>query len=240
MKVCDNCKFERGCIYMEADLDVTVCCHKEERTTYKACENCTLKNTSCDHKAYLTTTVDKCAHKITPINGRKEFEKPTVFCANCVSQNMCNDVQLARGACKEYKQVETHIYCRDCTQNNLCSAAQKIKLNPSNNCLSYQQKRKSICKESITIRDDLMLFVGTMETVLKENDYKGNWKDEFIQYLYHKFTEEVLKVTKLAELTFLDICEQDYMEKDTIKIKAKFEKELINVANMCMMIWSKL
>ena len=90
------------------------------------------------------------------------------------------------------------------------------------------------------IRNELRSFMVVMEAALKENDWKGGWENESLTYLYKKFEEEVDEVRKLANLNFLDLCKKEYKGKELTAFKAQFEKELIDVANVCMMLWSML
>ena len=90
------------------------------------------------------------------------------------------------------------------------------------------------------VREDLYDFMSAMERVLKENDFKGDWKDETFEYLYEKFKEEVAEVNHVAGLTAFDMCKKGFSETTSLEIKQQLEKELIDVANICMMIWTKL
>lgn len=73
------------------------------------------------------------------------------------------------------------------------------------------------------IRNEVTRFSHAMESVLKENDYKGTWKDCTPEYLLKRLYEE-------------------YMElRDAIKEKGclgpHVRREAADVANIAMMLW---
>ena len=84
-------------------------------------------------------------------------------------------------------------------------------------------------------RNDVMLFAVAMEKVLQENDWKDGWDGETINYLYIKFEEEVREVKGIVGKTFIELYD-DQFEMGKFQLK----KELVDVANLCMMLWSRI
>ncbi len=87
------------------------------------------------------------------------------------------------------------------------------------------------------MRSSIEIFAGAMEEVLKKNDFKGGWKDCSIEYLFNGIKRNVsnLKYTfEISTLKRIDDCEN-------IKILIKdIQKEIIDIANYCMMIHKNL
>ncbi len=73
----------------------------------------------------------------------------------------------------------------------------------------------------IKVRKEVMRFAEDMERILRDNDYKGGWGKCSKKYLLNKLQEEILEV---------------YKEKYG---RSFLRKELIDVANICMMLWDK-
>jgi len=182
----------------------------KEENRMNICEDCYFDETECPFKN-RDEIVDVCAHySKIKKSSITNFDKK-------VSANETAD-------------------CDNCMFRSECNDLQ-----PGRRACKHYKKittEEDVLKSMI--RKDLYNFMGAMERVLKENDFKGGWEDNSIEYLYGRLLEEIQEVKELAELTLLDIFQQPFIESNTTEIKAQFEKELLDVANMCMMIWSKL
>ena len=71
------------------------------------------------------------------------------------------------------------------------------------------------------IRPELKAFVINMEKVLRENDHKGGWEKEDYNYLRKCLEEELY-------------------ELDSADGSVEVSKEVTDIANFCMMIWSNI
>lgn len=78
------------------------------------------------------------------------------------------------------------------------------------------------------MRKSVRIFADEMERVLKENDYKGGWQDCLDRYLFQKLNEEVREV----EREYWRGDERHAFRGDAKKLR----KELVDVANVCMML----
>jgi NTP pyrophosphatase (non-canonical NTP hydrolase) len=77
------------------------------------------------------------------------------------------------------------------------------------------------------IRPEVLAFAQAMENVLRQNDYKGGWKDndrKNIVYLMRRLYQEIGEV---------EVALQD---EDNVQTR----RELVDVANFCMMLWDNL
>lgn len=86
------------------------------------------------------------------------------------------------------------------------------------------------------MRPEVRKFAKAMEAVLEENDYKGGWEEETIDYLYEKLQEEIKEV-------YLEARKFDYFGGMPDEIKgdtADLCHELVDVANVCMMLRARL
>ena len=79
------------------------------------------------------------------------------------------------------------------------------------------------------LRKDLIEFAEAMELELKANDHKMSWKNQDIEFLERRLVGEVGEY-------FDERAESDCMPELDIGLR----KEIIDVANFCMMIWDKL
>lgn len=81
------------------------------------------------------------------------------------------------------------------------------------------------------MREEVKKFAEEMESVLKENDYKGGWDRCSISWLEKRLIKEV---GEYAESSMLVDDEGDRsFEQDR-------KKELVDIANFCMMLHSRL
>lgn len=83
----------------------------------------------------------------------------------------------------------------------------------------------------VTIRESLRNFVIEMEKVLRDNDYKGGWKAESLEYLIKR------AMTELGELSDALL---RYQHNDHQDNAAMVVREAVDVANYMMMIADKV
>jgi|SRR3972149_2809498 len=79
-------------------------------------------------------------------------------------------------------------------------------------------------------RIEVLRFASFMEDVLKLNDYKGGWQTCTIRYLQARLVEELGEYFRLIA--------RDIDSRD-ISDKVLERKELIDIANFCMMLWDR-
>ena len=76
------------------------------------------------------------------------------------------------------------------------------------------------------IRPTVMQFAEAMEKKLRQHDEeKGGWEDCDFPFLFDKLEEEHDEVTNIIEKDFKN---------------NRFPGELVDLANVCMMIWDKI
>ena len=83
-------------------------------------------------------------------------------------------------------------------------------------------------------REEVIEFAEAMESVLRDNDHKRRWQKEPLDYLYNRHVEEFEEVRVEAEA--LGRLEVNPITGDS----AALRKELIDVANFCMMLYCRL
>jgi len=98
------------------------------------------------------------------------------------------------------------------------------------------------------MREEGREFVEEMESVLKENDYKGGWKnsnDSFLEKkLIEEFAEYFLSLNHPA-WTPLNVIREfinqvNYAIGHVDKTENGTKKELVDIANICMMLHDNL
>jgi len=89
------------------------------------------------------------------------------------------------------------------------------------------------------MREEVKKFAEEMEKVLHENDYKGGWSECecAISYLHCLLNEKIEKFKSLMEAKLVNQidshpCIQNYIED--------IQKQIIDIANYCMMIHERL
>jgi len=82
-------------------------------------------------------------------------------------------------------------------------------------------------------RKEVILFGALMEEVLKANDYKGGWTACDVNDLYLHFVDEVSEVKEL-------VVNADSIQSMDVVTKDKFIRELLDTANMAMMVVEQL
>ena len=83
--------------------------------------------------------------------------------------------------------------------------------------------------KEIEPRFEVAKFAIDMESVLKDNDFKGNWNLCSAEFLSLKLTEEFCE---LQTVVVKMLKEQNITQEDA----ANLRKECIDVANICMFI----
>jgi NTP pyrophosphatase (non-canonical NTP hydrolase) len=73
-------------------------------------------------------------------------------------------------------------------------------------------------------------FAKAMDEVLCKNDHKGGWQDCPISFLEHRLIEELGEY-----FAWHNNYSQEWIDKN----KATVKKELVDVANYCMMLWDR-
>ena len=86
-------------------------------------------------------------------------------------------------------------------------------------------------KESISFPVDikhyqLLPFIKEMDEVLRKNDYKGGWGDCDVKYLQARLVEEMGEYFALVS-------------KGGMSRGESYKKELIDIANFCLMLWDR-
>ena len=77
------------------------------------------------------------------------------------------------------------------------------------------------------MRNSVKVFAEAMERTLKDNDFKGGWDSDSIDWLGDRLVEEVGE--------YLEIATEGNYEDGVLA-----QKELTDIANFCMMIWDKI
>lgn len=83
-----------------------------------------------------------------------------------------------------------------------------------------------MCKTSINIRPSVMAFAAQMETVLRENDYKGGWAEMTMP--------ELIRCIGLEFVELVDVDRNDEFYKESLV------NEAVDIANFCHMIFDNL
>ena len=78
-------------------------------------------------------------------------------------------------------------------------------------------------------RFEVAKFAIDMESVLKDNDFKGSWKLCSAEFLSHKLTEEFCE---LQNIMVKMLKEQSITQEEAVNLR----KECVDVANICMFI----
>ena len=78
-------------------------------------------------------------------------------------------------------------------------------------------------------RFEVAKFAIDMESVLKDNDFKGNWKLCSAEFLSHKLTEEFCE---LQTIMVKMLKEQNIGQGEAVNLR----KECVDLANICMFI----
>lgn len=82
-------------------------------------------------------------------------------------------------------------------------------------------------------RMEVLRFASFMEDILQKNDYKGGWEDCDMGYLEARLVEE------MGEYFALTAKNKSYQITDMNEYLVKKRKELIDIANFCMMLWAR-
>lgn len=98
------------------------------------------------------------------------------------------------------------------------------------------------------IKETLEEFTNEMERILKKHNYKSSWDGCDLNYLQDKLVEEIIEYfmadsfSKNESKSVLDLIHRIMVGKEQIKVQRQKEPklELIDIANVCMMIWDQL
>ena len=84
------------------------------------------------------------------------------------------------------------------------------------------------------VRKEILDFVEEMERVMRKHDPKkgDSWKNCPMSFLFDKLKEEYREIPKINSI------DADFGLK--IERQDEIIKEVIDVANICMMIWNRL
>jgi len=83
------------------------------------------------------------------------------------------------------------------------------------------------------MRESLLIFANDMEKELEENDHKGGWENSGMDYLTERLLVNIDHLDELFKTFFLKI--EDYGSLIDCQ-----RKNLIDIANYCMMIYDNL
>lgn len=86
-------------------------------------------------------------------------------------------------------------------------------------------------KERITLRPEVQWFAEQMELVLKENDYKGGWKDGSVDWLIERLYQEAKELWDEIERT-----KRFWSDPNNSQQRKLVIKEAVDVADFAMMI----
>lgn len=83
--------------------------------------------------------------------------------------------------------------------------------------------------QKIVPRIELRTFAKAMETVLRQNDWKRGWKGDHPRMLIDRIWDEIRELERAV----------DYWGVGKAPIE-EVQKELVDIANFCMMAWDRL
>ena len=87
------------------------------------------------------------------------------------------------------------------------------------------------------IRPEVTEFAQAMESILKQNDYKGGWDKDTLPWLFAKFIEEVGEVGQAFQKAVWEGQDTPYYGDGALR---KAMDELVDVANVAMMLRDRL
>jgi hypothetical protein len=89
----------------------------------------------------------------------------------------------------------------------------------------------------IKLRPKVQAFAEAMETILQQNDYKGGWQGCSNRYLLKSIEEEIDEAAEyINALNVINRMNRVSKSLDK-KLNAAFCHELIDIANLIMMVW---
>jgi NTP pyrophosphatase (non-canonical NTP hydrolase) len=86
-----------------------------------------------------------------------------------------------------------------------------------------------MAEKKIVPRKELRVFVKAMEKVLRENDYKPGWHRDPPRELIDRIWDEIRELEPAV----------DRWERSEAPLE-EVQKELVDIANFCMMAWDRL
>lgn len=84
-------------------------------------------------------------------------------------------------------------------------------------------------EKKVSPRKELMAFARAMEVVLRQNDWKQGWQNDSPKALSDRIWDEIREM-EVAIVNYHKNCAQ---ARDV-------QKELVDIANFCMMTWDRL
>ncbi len=95
----------------------------------------------------------------------------------------------------------------------------------------FEPKGKPIVSFPVDIKHwQVIPFAKAMDDVLTKNDHKGGWRDCTKQYLRYRLVEEMGEYFRLIATE---------VENRGIRARELEQKELLDIANFCMMLWDR-
>lgn len=90
------------------------------------------------------------------------------------------------------------------------------------------------------LRSSVRDFANEMERTLRLHDDRGGWGDCSIQYLKHRFNQEIDEVNQFLD-TVIQLQSIKWNDGElNLYLDSKIRDEIIDVANFIMMIWDNL
>jgi NTP pyrophosphatase (non-canonical NTP hydrolase) len=86
-----------------------------------------------------------------------------------------------------------------------------------------------MAEKRIVPRQELRVFARAMEKVLRQNDWKRGWKGDSPRVLMDRIWDEIRELEPAA----------DRWARNEATIE-EVQKELLDIANFCMMAWDRL
>ena len=135
--------------------------------------------------------------------------------------------------------ADNYYDCDNCYRHLCARCYGDITLNACKACVKDPEEGKALAQQKgfepkgtpivsfpIDIRHyQVIPFAKAMDEVLTKNDHKGGWQDCGIQYLRHRLVEEINEYFALAS------------KPDSTPQRQ--QKELLDIANFCMMLWDR-
>jgi hypothetical protein len=99
--------------------------------------------------------------------------------------------------------------------------------------------------DKLELRQTLVDFANEMERILQKHDYKSSWDACDLDYLQDKLIEEIMEyfvadcLSKNNDEAVLRLIDRIIVQRNQIQRVGEPKLELIDIANVCMMLWDK-
>ncbi len=93
-----------------------------------------------------------------------------------------------------------------------------------------REPKGEVIQPIVDARWQVRAFAEDMERILKKNDHKGGWQTCSKRYLQDRLIEEVGE--------YFGLIAKGIDSRDIVNGKLE-QKELIDIANFCMMLWDR-